>query len=61
LQGQITLTTKGRQNDLAVKTSKEATSDIWAGRLAQKDDSSRSGFIAYGDFGPPPKKPSGKK
>jgi len=32
---------------------------LWAGRLAQKDDSSRSGFIAYGDFGPPPKK-SGK-
>jgi len=31
------------------------TEDAWAGRTAQKDDSSRSGFIAYGDFGPPPK------
>jgi hypothetical protein len=38
-----------------VKTAKETTDDLWAGRTAQKDDSSRSGFIAYGDFGPPPK------
>ena len=38
-----------------IKTAKEATSDVWIGREGQKDDSSRSGFIAYGDFGPPPK------
>ncbi len=55
LQGEITITTRGKDGDIAVKTAKETTEDLWAGRMAQKDDSSRSGFIAYGDFGPPPK------
>ena len=55
LQGEITITTRG--SDITVKTAKETTEDMWAGRMAQKDDSSRSGFIAYGDFGPPPKPP----
>jgi competence protein ComEC len=55
LHGEITLTTRGKQGDVAVKTAKEAAEDLWLGRMAQKDDSSRSGFIAYGDFGPPPK------
>ena len=55
LQGEITITTKGRENDIEVKTAKEAKSDVWIGRAAQKDDSSRVGFIAYGDFGPPPR------
>lgn len=55
LQGEITITTKGRENDYAIKGAKEPSSDIWIGRVAQKDDSSRVGFIAYGDFGPPPK------
>jgi competence protein ComEC len=55
LHGEVTITTRGRDNDVAVKTSKEPTTDAWEGRLAQKDDSARSGFIAYGDFGPPPK------
>ncbi|HEU5460441.1 MAG TPA: ComEC/Rec2 family competence protein [Pyrinomonadaceae bacterium] len=55
LQGEITLTTRGKDNDVVVKPAKETTEDLWAGRLAQKDDSSRSGFIAYGDFGPPPR------
>ena len=55
LHGEITLTTRGREDDLVVKAAKESTADLWAGRTAQKDDSSRSGFIAYGDFGPPPK------
>ena len=59
LQGEITITTRGKENDYVVKTAKESTSDVWLGRLPQKDDSSRSGFIAYGDFGAPPKK-SGK-
>lgn len=53
LQGEITITTRGR--DIVVNTAKQTTEDMWAGRTAQKDDSSRSGFIAYGDFGPPPK------
>ena len=55
LQGEITITTRGKNEDMAIKTAKETTDDLWAGRTAQKDDSSRSGFIAYGDFGPPPK------
>ena len=55
LQGEITITTRGNDTDLTIKTAKETTEDLWAGRTAQKDDSSRSGFIAYGDFGPPPR------
>lgn len=56
LQGEITITTRGKENDYVIKAAKEAKSDLWLGRVAQKDDSTRSGFIAYGDFGPPPKK-----
>ena len=55
LQGEITITTRGKGSEMTVKTAKETTEDLWAGRTAQKDDSSRSGFIAYGDFGPPPR------
>lgn len=55
LHGEITLSTRGKQGDVAVKVAKEATEDLWVGRTAQKDDSSRSGFISYGDFGPPPR------
>jgi len=58
LQGEITITTRGKADAAKfyeIKPAKETTEDIWAGREAQKDDSSRSGFIAYGDFGPPPK------
>ncbi|HWN11052.1 MAG TPA: ComEC/Rec2 family competence protein [Pyrinomonadaceae bacterium] len=60
LHGEITITTRGRENDHVIKTAKEAKTDLWVGRLAQKDDSTRSGFIAYGDFGPPPKKVNSK-
>ena len=60
LQGEITITTRGKENDYKIATAKEAKSDLWEGRLAQKDDSSRAGFIAYGDFGPPPKQKSTK-
>jgi hypothetical protein len=58
LQGEISLTTHGRLDSgklYDVKTAKDAQQDIWTGREGQKDDASRSGFIAYGDFGPPPK------
>ena len=55
LQGEITITTRGKNDEITIKTAKESTDDLWVGRTAQKDDSSRSGFIAYGDFGPPPK------
>jgi len=55
LQGEITITTRGKNNEMTITPTQETTDDLWAGRTAQKDDSSRSGFIAYGDFGPPPK------
>jgi competence protein ComEC len=58
LQGEISLTTRGKIDSgklFDIKTGKETKDDVWVGREAQKDDSSRSGFIAYGDFGPPPK------
>jgi competence protein ComEC len=58
LQGEITITTKGRLDSskfYEIKPVKETTEDVWLGREGSKDDSSRSGFIAYGDFGPPPK------
>lgn len=61
LQGEVTIVTKGKADSskfYEITTSKQTTEDVWTGREAQKDDSSRSGFIAYGDFGPPPK---GKK
>jgi beta-lactamase superfamily II metal-dependent hydrolase len=55
LHGEITISTRGAANDIKVTSAKEPTEDAWAGRTAQKDDSTRSGFIAYGDFGPPPR------
>ena len=60
LQGEITITTKGKESDYKVTTAKETSSDLWLGRTAQKDDSSRSGFIAYGDFGKPAKQVNSK-
>lgn len=58
LQGEITISTKGKADSAhpyEIKPANETKEDIWAGREGQKDDSTRSGFIAYGDFGPPPK------
>lgn len=56
LQGEITITTKGTTFDLReIKPAHDAASDVYAGRAGTKDDSEHSGFIAYGDFGPPPK------
>ena len=55
LHGEITITSRGAANDINVQAAKEPTEDAWEGRIAQKDDSTRSGFIAYGDFGPPPR------
>lgn len=59
LQGEITITSKG--DGYEIKTAKEATGDLWAGREAQKDDAARSGFVSYGDFGPPPRERKEKK
>jgi competence protein ComEC len=63
LQSEISITSRGKGDPVyVIKPAKEAATDLWLGREAQKDDSSRSGFIAYGDFGPPPKtKPEKKK
>lgn len=64
LQGEITITTTGGIKDgrlYEIKAGKETKSDIWAGREAQKDDSSRSGFVTYGDFGPPPRQRTSQK
>ena len=64
LQGEITITTKGKADSAKfyeIKPAKETTEDTGTGREGQKDDSSRSGFIAYGDFGAPPKPKTEKK
>jgi beta-lactamase superfamily II metal-dependent hydrolase len=56
LQGEITIKTRGREGDTAITTERQAASDeLSAGRKAQRDDSAKSGFIQYGDFGPAPK------
>jgi competence protein ComEC len=58
LQGEITITTTGKVKDgklYEVKAAKETKSDLWAGREGEKNDSSSSGFITYGDYGPPPR------
>jgi competence protein ComEC len=63
LQGQIEITTTGQIKDgrlYQIKNEKEPKTDLWAGREGQYDDSSRRGFIAYGDFGPPPRPPREK-
>jgi beta-lactamase superfamily II metal-dependent hydrolase len=63
LQGQIEITTTGQLKNgklYDIKTEKEAKTDLFTGREGQYDDSSRKGFIAYGDFGPPPKPPKEK-
>jgi beta-lactamase superfamily II metal-dependent hydrolase len=55
LQGEITIKTRGRE-DYQITTERQAGADeVYAGRKAQKDDSAKSGFIQYGDFGPAPK------
>lgn len=54
-QGEIVITTKG-ERDYSVKTAREpkANEDLWAGREALRDDSSRRGFIDFGDLPPAP-------
>ncbi|HEY0544120.1 MAG TPA: ComEC/Rec2 family competence protein [Pyrinomonadaceae bacterium] len=64
LQGELTITTTGKTQNgklYEVKTGREAKGDVWAGREPQKDDSDRAGFIAYGDYGPPPKREKQEK
>jgi competence protein ComEC len=52
LQGEIKITTRGREDDFKIDAERRADEDLWAGRESKRDDSSRSGFIQYGDFGP---------
>ncbi|HYJ46029.1 MAG TPA: hypothetical protein VEV81_05390, partial [Pyrinomonadaceae bacterium] len=64
LQGEITITTTGKVKDgklYEIKPAKEAKTDLWAGREGTKDDSSRSGFITYGDYEPPRRQKAAKK
>jgi beta-lactamase superfamily II metal-dependent hydrolase len=58
LQGELVITTTGKVKDgklYEIKAAKETKSDVWAGREGEKNDSSSSGFITYGDYGPPPR------
>lgn len=58
LQGDISITTTGRIKDgklYEIKAAKETKSDLWLGREGEKNDSASSGFITYGDYGPPPR------
>ncbi|HUQ31914.1 MAG TPA: ComEC/Rec2 family competence protein [Pyrinomonadaceae bacterium] len=58
LQGDITILTTGKIKDgklYEIKAARETKSDLWTGREGEKNDSSSSGFITYGDYGPPPK------
>ncbi|MBV9957759.1 MAG: hypothetical protein JO360_05025, partial [Acidobacteria bacterium] len=67
LQGEITIKTNGKMENgklYEIKTERDLKGNEWAGREPQKDDSDRTGFVSYGDYGPPPKrekkgKPSG--
>jgi beta-lactamase superfamily II metal-dependent hydrolase len=55
LQGEITIKTRGRE-DYQITTERQTdNTELLTGRKAQKDDSAKSGFIQYGDFGPAPK------
>ncbi len=54
LQGEISIISRGG-GDYEIKTAKDAKTDLWAGREAQRDDSANRGFVSYGDFGPPPR------
>ncbi|MCA1566888.1 MAG: MBL fold metallo-hydrolase [Acidobacteria bacterium] len=55
LQGEITIKTRGTEGYQITPERQAATDEIYLGRKAQKDDSAKSGFIQYGDFGPAPK------
>ncbi len=64
LSGEISITTTGKTQDgklYEIKTQKEPKGDAWAGREPQKDDSERTGFVSYGDYGPPPREKKEKK
>lgn len=57
LEGELTISTRGQKEDVKVAPAREpkAGQDIWAGLQALRDDSTKRGFIDYGDLPPPPK------
>lgn len=56
-QGEIVISTRGQEGDLKIETAREPkmNEDMWAGRKALRDDSSKRGFIDFGDLPPAPK------
>ncbi|HYY97267.1 MAG TPA: ComEC/Rec2 family competence protein [Pyrinomonadaceae bacterium] len=57
MQGEITVTTRGQENDAKITAAREPKSgqDLWAGLPALRDDSAKRGFINFGDLPPAPK------
>jgi beta-lactamase superfamily II metal-dependent hydrolase len=57
LEGEITVSTRGQKEDVKVTTAREPKTgqDIWAGLQPLRDDSTKRGFIDYGDLPPAPK------
>ena len=57
LQGEIVITTRGKERDYKVTPAHEAKpgEDMWAGRTPLRDDSARKGFVDFGDLPPAPK------
>jgi competence protein ComEC len=57
VQGEITISTRGQENDVKITTAREpkAGQDLWAGLQALRDDSAKRGFINFGDLPPAPK------
>ena len=56
-QGEITLTTRGQEDDAKITTAREpkANQDLWVGLPALRDDSAKRGFINFGDLAPAPR------
>lgn len=52
LQREITITSNGTEA-YQITAAQPAIEDLYTGRQPRRDDSSRSGFIQYGDFGTP--------
>jgi beta-lactamase superfamily II metal-dependent hydrolase len=57
LQGEITISTRGQTDDVKLTAAREPKQgqDIWAGLPALRDDSTKRGFINFGDLAPAPK------
>lgn len=56
-QGEILISTRGQEGDVKITTAREPkpNEEMWAGRQALRDDSSKRGFIDFGDLPPAPK------